>query len=77
MAKAVKILTSNWQQISSGAAIFTIKQVGKDVVSFDTNQNDETAYKGSPTVGDQFEEREAIPMYAKGEGYEIIVDGSV
>jgi len=79
MAKARTTVTTSWQQIAAGAAVFTVEKVGAGHLLFNETQADETAYRDRPSQNDQFEQRSDVTTYVKatGDGWEIIADGSL
>jgi len=79
MAKARTTVTTSWQQIAAGAAVFTVEKVGSGHLLFNETPSDETAYRDRPNQYDQLEQPNAAPTYVKatGDGWVIIADGSL
>ena len=77
MAKTTATVTTSWQQVATGPVVVTVKTQGDGVLLFDENQNDATAYRSSAPVGEQFQQNEILPTYARatGEGWVITIDG--
>lgn len=67
-------LTSSYQQISSGKAVFTIKKTGGGLIFFNDVASDTAAMKRSPDPEEQFTQTGNVATFAKGDGYTIIVD---
>lgn len=78
MAKSVKIITTSFVQIAAGAAVMTIKKVGKGNILFDEASNEDTALvkNGQSALNKQIHQSEAKPTFCKADndGFEVIVD---
>ena len=81
MARATTIVTDSFQQIASGAALFTIKKKGKGALIFNETATDSNANLEHPQAGGQFTQTEAKATHVRAQqanaGWEIITDGDI
>jgi len=78
MAKAKFTITQSWQQVATGAAVFTIEKVGDGTIFFNETEDDVTAYRDSGLAGgEQYQQTAAVitTVRADGDGWELIADG--
>ena len=74
------VLTTAWQQIASGLAVFTVETEGaKGAILLNNTADDATAMKDSPKRGHQIEQRTDEPTFARAtyDGWVLNVDGSL
>jgi len=78
MAKTNPPITLNFTQIAAGAAVITIKKVGKGNIYFDEASNIATATvkSGQGALNKQIVQNEAKPTFARSDelGFEVTVD---
>ena len=79
MAKTKYTVTTSWQAVGTGIAVFSVAKKGEGTLLFNETADDATAYKGTPEVGDQFQQTEAkaTQVRADGTGWEIVGDGEI
>jgi len=82
MARTSVTLTTSWQQVATGRAVFTVEKVptsGEGQILFNDAAADAAALTlsgGKGLLNDQVEQRDSVATYAKAtvDGYQINVD---
>ena len=79
MARSEITLTSTWQQVATGLAVFTVKTINRQSnaqrqVSFNESASDTAAMDLVAEDNLQVEQRDDVVTYAKGAGILLIVD---
>ena len=79
MAKTTVTVTQTYQQVASGQCVITIKERGEGIIFFNETASDTNAYKLNPVPEDQFQQTSSVQTHVKasGDGWQIIVDGTL
>ena len=78
MATLINITTS-WQDVAPGPAVFTIKSAGDGEILFNTTEDDSTANNAVRLHGEQLKQTAGVTTKcrATGAGWSIVVDEDV
>ena len=80
MARQSVGITQSWQEIATGEAVITVVKKGKGKLLFNTSGSDVDAlpFSGASTE-QQFQQNSREPTYcrASGDGWEVIVEGTI
>ena len=79
MAKAVIQVTQSYQAVASGQVVITVEKKGAGALFFNETADDATAYKVVGEAGEQFQQTDGVAtqVRATGDGWEILVDGTL
>jgi len=81
MARSTTIITDSFQQIASGAALFTIDKVGKGALILNETASDSNANFTRPEAGGQLAQTEAKATFVRAQeanaGWVVITDGAI
>lgn len=79
MSRATINVTQSWQLISSGAVTITVTKKGAGSLLFNETGTDSNANVTNPSPGDQFGQDEIRDTFVRalGDGYEVLVDGTI
>ncbi len=79
MAKTTKLVSQAYTQIATGPVVITVSKKGEGVLYFNETPSDVSAYKDAAKPNDQFQQSQSVNTFcrADGDGWEIIVDGTL